>query len=110
MLQSQRRGRARRRTGRERLPGWRGDATKAGNNASSLSVVAERKADSYLSRYRDGKKPMKTATRTKLFAFFAIAALFASPALAHGDKKHVIGTLEKLNAHSLFVKSATPKY
>jgi hypothetical protein len=72
-------------------------------------VVAERKADSYLSRYRDGKKPMKTATRTKLFAFFAIAALLASAALAHGDKKHVIGTLEKINADSVVVKTAAGK-
>jgi hypothetical protein len=62
-----------------------------------------------LSRYRDGKELMKTATRTKLFAFFAIAALMASVALAHGDKKHVIGTLEKINADSVVVKTASGK-
>jgi hypothetical protein len=52
---------------------------------------------------------MKTATRTKLFAFFAIAALMTGVALAHGDKKHVIGTLEKINADSVVVKTAAGK-
>src|ERR1700731_498796 len=52
---------------------------------------------------------MKTATRTKLFTCFAIAALMAGVALAHGDKKHVIGTLEKINADSVVVKTAAGK-
>ena len=52
---------------------------------------------------------MKTPMRTKLFAFFAIAAFMASVTLAHGDKKHVIGTLEKITADSVVVKTAAGK-
>ena len=52
---------------------------------------------------------MKTPMRTKLFAFFAVAAFLASVTLAHGDKKHVIGTLEKINADSVVVKTAAGK-
>ncbi len=49
---------------------------------------------------------MKTSTRTKLYGLLAIAAFVASVALAHGDKKHVVGTLEKINADSVVVKTA----
>jgi hypothetical protein len=52
---------------------------------------------------------MKTATKTKLFAFFAMASLMTSVTLAHGDKKHVIGTLEKIKADSVVVKTAAGK-
>jgi hypothetical protein len=36
-------------------------------------------------------------------------ALFACAVMAHGDKKHVIGTLEKVNADSVVVKTADGK-
>jgi hypothetical protein len=52
---------------------------------------------------------MKTPMKTKLYGLLAIAALMASVALAHGDKKHVMGTLEKINAHSIVVKTAAGK-
>jgi hypothetical protein len=41
-------------------------------------------------------------------AFF-VCALMASVAFAHGDKKHVMGTLEKINADSVVVKQADGK-
>jgi len=47
--------------------------------------------------------------KTKLFGLIAITALTVSVALAHGDKKHVIGTLEKINANSVVVKTADGK-
>src|SRR5258707_14654173 len=49
---------------------------------------------------------MKTSTRTKLYGLLAITAFVASVALAHGDKKHIVGTLEKINADSVVVKTA----
>jgi hypothetical protein len=52
---------------------------------------------------------MTTSIQTKLFGLLAIVALMASVALAHGDKKHVIGTLEKINADSVVVKTAAGK-
>jgi len=52
---------------------------------------------------------MKTSTGTRLYALLAIAALMASVALAHGDKKHVVGTLEKINTDSVVVKTAAGK-
>jgi hypothetical protein len=52
---------------------------------------------------------MTTSIKTKLCGLLAIAALMASVALAHGDKKHVIGTLEKINADSVVVKTAAGK-
>jgi hypothetical protein len=39
----------------------------------------------------------------------ATVALTAAIASAHGDKKHVIGTLEKVNAESVVVKTADGK-
>jgi hypothetical protein len=42
-------------------------------------------------------------------AVFALAALMAAGAIAHGDKKHVIGTLEKINADSVVVKTSDGK-
>lgn len=38
-----------------------------------------------------------------------IAFALAIPALAHGTKKHVMGTLEKVSAESVTVKTATGK-
>ena len=66
-------------------------------------------ADSYYRVIATGTKLMKTATKTKLFAFFAMASLMTSVTLAHGDKKHVIGTLEKIKADSVVVKTAAGK-
>lgn len=47
--------------------------------------------------------------RIKAFAFLAITFLLAGVALAHGDKKHVVGTLEKINPDSVVVKTAAGK-
>jgi hypothetical protein len=52
---------------------------------------------------------MKTRMKTKMYALLAIAALMASVALAHGDKKHIVGTLEKINPDSVVVKTAAGK-
>lgn len=52
---------------------------------------------------------MKTSMKTKLCGLLAIVVLTASVALAHGDKKHVVGTLEKINADSVVVKTAAGK-
>jgi len=38
-----------------------------------------------------------------------LIALAAVAAFAHGDKKHVVGTLEKINADSVVVKTADGK-
>jgi hypothetical protein len=38
-----------------------------------------------------------------------VAFVIASPMFAHGDKKHVIGTIEKLSAESVTVKTAEGK-
>jgi hypothetical protein len=52
---------------------------------------------------------MTAPVRLKIFALLAISALIASTVFAHGDKKHVIGTLEKINADSVVVKTADGK-
>jgi ribosome maturation factor RimP len=52
---------------------------------------------------------MNTSIRTKLCAFIAVTAFLASITLAHGDKKHIVGTLEKVNADSVVVKTAAGK-
>ena len=46
-----------------------------------------------------------SAMKTKRYALLAMM-LMASVAFAHGDKKHVIGTLEKINTDSVVVKTA----
>src|ERR1700719_2899073 len=61
----------------------------------------------------DGQEnPMKNSTystmKTRLCALLAVA-LMASVAFAHGDKKHVIGTVEKINPDSVVVKTAAGK-
>jgi hypothetical protein len=53
-----------------------------------------------------GEKMMKNPIKFGLITFVAIATLLASVALAHGDKKHIVGTLEKINADSVVVKTA----
>ena len=45
----------------------------------------------------------------RLGLLLAVIALLASAAFAHGDKKHVMGTLEKINADSVIVKQADGK-
>ena len=40
---------------------------------------------------------------------FLIAFALAAPAFAHGDKKHVIGTVEKLSAEAITVKTKEGK-
>ncbi len=52
---------------------------------------------------------MKTSMKTKLYPLLAIAVLMASVSLAHGDKRHVVGTLEKINADSVVVKTVAGK-
>src|ERR1700732_1788968 len=47
--------------------------------------------------------------RLRFVSILAFVALFASVAMAHGDKKHVIGTLEKINADSIVVKTSDGK-
>jgi hypothetical protein len=45
----------------------------------------------------------------RLGLLLTVIALLASVAFAHGDKKHVMGTLEKINADSVIVKQADGK-
>jgi hypothetical protein len=52
---------------------------------------------------------MTAPNKGKLTMLVAIAALLASMTLAHGDKKHVVGTLEKVNGDSVVVKTAAGK-
>jgi hypothetical protein len=47
--------------------------------------------------------------KTKVYGLLAMFALVVSVTLAHGDKKHVIGTVEKVNADSVVVKTAAGK-
>ena len=52
---------------------------------------------------------MKASMKAKLLACVAVAALLASVALAHGDKKHIVGTLQKVSMDSVVVKTAAGK-
>lgn len=47
--------------------------------------------------------------KTRILSFIGIIALMATVAFAHGDKKHVMGTLEKINPDSIVVKQADGK-
>jgi hypothetical protein len=47
--------------------------------------------------------------RAKLCTSIALIVLTASVAMAHGDKKHVVGTLEQINPDSVVVKTADGK-
>jgi hypothetical protein len=47
-----------------------------------------------------------SSIKRKTYVLLAIAALMASVTLAHGDKKHVVGTVERVNADSVVVKTA----
>jgi hypothetical protein len=45
----------------------------------------------------------------RLFSLLAIFAICMTPVYAHGDKKHVVGTLEKVSADSVTVKTSDGK-
>jgi hypothetical protein len=47
--------------------------------------------------------------KLRLFSLLALAALLTNAVIAHGDKKHVMGTLEKINVDSVVVKTADGK-
>ena len=47
--------------------------------------------------------------KLRLIAVLAFAALLTNALVAHGDKKHVLGTLEKVNADSVVVKTKDGK-
>jgi hypothetical protein len=47
--------------------------------------------------------------KLKLISLLGMFALTATLMFAHGDKKHVMGTLEKINADSVVVKQADGK-
>ena len=47
--------------------------------------------------------------RTKFYTVAAVLVIAASVAFAHGDKKHVTGTLEKISGDSVVVKTAAGK-
>jgi hypothetical protein len=47
--------------------------------------------------------------KRRVFSLLALVTLMASVVFAHGDKKHVMGTLEKINADSVVVKQADGK-
>jgi hypothetical protein len=48
-------------------------------------------------------------TKLRFLSLIGFLTLFAAMAAAHGDKKHVIGTLEKVNPDSVVVKTADGK-
>jgi Domain of unknown function (DUF5666) len=45
----------------------------------------------------------------QIVSLFVLVVLISSVSFAHGDKKHVMGTLEKINADSVVVKQADGK-
>jgi hypothetical protein len=47
--------------------------------------------------------------RFQFLALLAMVAMTAALATAHGDKKHIVGTLEKVNSDSVVVKTADGK-
>jgi hypothetical protein len=51
----------------------------------------------------------ETVMKTRILSLIGIIALMATVAFAHGDKKHVMGTLEKINPDSVVVKQADGK-
>src|SRR6266481_6107130 len=88
-------------------------ATRCNRNRKASIIIIECSGNELL-RQEQGKL-MKTSIRaansiqTKIFALLAIIALATSVTLAHGDKKHVIGTVEKVGADSVVVKTAAGK-
>jgi hypothetical protein len=47
--------------------------------------------------------------KLRFFPSLALIVLTAAGAFAHGNKQHVVGTLEKINADSVVVKTADGK-
>ncbi len=47
--------------------------------------------------------------KLRIAAFLLLLAFMAGTAFAHGDQKHVTGTIEKITADSVFVKTADGK-
>src|ERR1700722_20575265 len=47
--------------------------------------------------------------KLKVISLLGVLVLTAAVMFAHGDKKHVMGTLEKINADSVVVKQADGK-
>ena len=47
--------------------------------------------------------------KLRLISLVAIFSLIAGVAFAHGDKKHVVGTIEKINPDSVIVKTTAVK-
>jgi hypothetical protein len=47
--------------------------------------------------------------QSKFISALAICALISTMAFAHGDKKHVMGTIEKINPDSVVVKQTDGK-
>ena len=47
--------------------------------------------------------------KTRLLGFLGLLLLAASVGVAHGDKKHIIGTIEKINPDSVMVKTTEGK-
>ncbi|HEY2822032.1 MAG TPA: hypothetical protein VGJ06_13395 [Candidatus Acidoferrum sp.] len=47
--------------------------------------------------------------KLRIISLIGVLALTATIMFAHGDKKHVMGTLEKINADSVVVKQADGK-
>jgi hypothetical protein len=51
-------------------------------------------------------RPETNIMRMRSLALLALLVLIAGAAFAHGDKKHVIGTVERLGADAVTVKTA----
>jgi hypothetical protein len=47
--------------------------------------------------------------KTKFLTLISLLAVTAAFVLAHGDKKHLVGTLEKINGDSVIVRTADGK-
>src|ERR1700681_1797285 len=64
---------------------------------------------SVVRRDRLSGQAWRSFMKRRMVSLLALVALMASIAFAHGDKKHVMGTLEKINADSVVVKQADGK-
>jgi len=60
---------------------------------------------------RDGLAPARVEIKMKAraFALLLSLAMMACAALAHGNQKHIVGTVEKIDADSVTVKTADGK-